>query len=110
MYEYKAKVIRVVDGDTIDADVHLGFYMTARIRFRLAGIDTMEIHSRDAAERSLASQAKARVQLLVEGKDVLLLTTKTDKYGRWLARVILADGTDLNQLLITENLAVPYMV
>jgi micrococcal nuclease len=108
-YLYRAAVTKVVDGDTFDATVDLGFYVFTAVRFRLYGLDTMEINDRDPAKRVLAMQAKLFLVDKVLGKQVILQTYKTDKYGRWLAEVFLPDSTvSVNSQLLTERLAVPY--
>ena len=83
MHTYRAKVARVVDGDTVDFDVDLGFHVSIRIRTRLLDIDT--------PERGHQDWAKARTiltTLLIDQKDeegyVRIETKKTGKYGRWL--------------------------
>lgn len=107
MYLYSAKVTNVVDGDTIDAEVDVGFMMTAKIRFRLYGIDTMETNDKDPVKKELGLRAKNLVKELIEGKQVVLQTYKTDKYGRWLAEVYLGEYS-VNVKLIKEGLAVAY--
>ena len=83
MYEYKARVIRVVDGDTIDCDVDLGFHMTARIRFRLANIDAPEVRGVEKVEGKAAT--KWLINRLDElDNEVIVQTGKTGKYGRWI--------------------------
>lgn len=107
-YTYKATITKVVDGDTVDAIVDLGFTVSVNIRFRLYGIDTMETNSRDPEKKALGLEAKRRAIDLLLGANVKLKSHKTDKYGRWLAEIYLPDDTNFNQLLITERLAVPY--
>lgn len=107
-YLYKAKIVKVIDGDTVDAVLDLGFYMSAKLRLRLNGINTPELTSQDVREASNARQAKMILASLVESKDVLLKTYKADKYGRWLADIILDDGLNVNNYLLESNLAVPY--
>jgi micrococcal nuclease len=116
MYEYKARLRRVVDGDTVDLDVELGFHMTAALRFRLLDIDTPELRDKDPAERMKAQDAKNFV------KDVLsagagdwplaIETRKADSFGRWLVHVHYQDAegnwTDLGAKLLESGLAVPY--
>lgn len=106
-YNYKAKITRIVDGDTVDAIVDLGFTVSVNVRFRLYGIDTMELTDKDPVKRNLAMEAKLRLISLVEGKEVMLKSYKTDKYGRWLAEIFL-DGTSINKMLLSEGLAVEY--
>ena len=83
---YRAKVVRVVDGDTIDLDVDLGFYTTLRIRGRLAGVDTPERVHEDFA---LATEALSNLLLNVTSDEgyILIKTKKTGKYGRWLVDI-----------------------
>lgn len=112
MYEYKAKLIRVVDGDTIDAEIDLGFKVYIKERIRFAGIDTPESRTRHKHEKSWGLAAKCRVIDLLESKDTeFTLTTelqKKGKFGRILGTVILADGTSLSEILLSEKLAIPY--
>jgi len=110
-YEYEAKVIDVYDGDTITCDVDLGFHITARIKFRLFGIDTPELRGE---EREEGLRVRDIVRERILNKQVLLKSHKgkTGKYGRWLAEVIFNDDdgmkTNLNLLLVAERNAVSY--
>lgn len=108
-YLYNAKVLSVIDGDTIDVMIDLGFGIYHNARVRLAGIDTKELTDKDAANRANALDAKAYVYRLVYGKDVVLKTSKKDKYGRYLA-IVFVGTTNVNESLISSSLAVPYMV
>lgn len=113
-YDYRATVIRWVDGDTVDAKVDVGFYLSAALRFRLlgsnGGVDTPELRAKDPAVRQAAMAAKARsLELAPAGGDVRMLTEKADEFGRWLARITLADGRDLGDVLLAEGLAVRYV-
>jgi len=96
LYTYKAKCVNVVDGDTFDFFVDLGFYMTKKIRVRLAEVDTPELRASTEAERRHAKVAKAFVETLILDKEV---TIKTEKgvgiYGRYTAAVILPTGEEL---------------
>lgn len=83
MYNYNAKIIRWVDGDTFEAEVDLGFFVTYRSMFRVFGIDTPEITG-VTKEAGLAAKAYA-VKLAPPGSFVPITTYKPDKYGRWLA-------------------------
>lgn len=109
MYEYKGKVIKVYDGDTITVVIDLGFKISITENIRLARINTPEIRG-DERDRGLIS--KKRVVDLILGKDIILKTDKDSqgKYGRYIADVYIADDnvTDicLNDLLVLENLAV----
>lgn len=114
MYEYKATVIRVIDGDTIDADVDVGFYATLRLRLRFIGIDTPELNSKDPVEREKALKAKAYVEsiLLSDPKPTLVVkTSKADSFGRWLADITYTNGgvsKNLNEELLERGLAVKF--
>lgn len=110
MYQYKGTVTNVVDGDTVDVTLEVGFYISLKLRFRLYGINTPELRTTTMTE-GLAS--KARVSELLLNKTCVIDTYKPDKYGRWLGvfHVTDASGADINvnKTLIAEGLAVPYM-
>jgi micrococcal nuclease len=114
MYEYRVKKVhKVVDGDTIDVDIDLGFSVSFFSRVRLAGIDTPESRTTDAKEKALGLEVKEKLKKeLAAAKDVVIKTEKPDsseKYGRILGWVFL-DGSDvsLNQKLINEGYAWTY--
>lgn len=110
-YYYDAVVNNVVDGDTIDVAVDLGFNIFTNMRLRLNGIDTKETNSKIAEDRELAQKAKEFVIHKILNKKVLLETFKPDKYGRYLANVYIDNNIDsfsINTMLINEGLAVPY--
>ena len=87
-YVYDAKVVRVVDGDSVWLEVDLGFRMSFRDNFRLLGIDTPELNSSDAEIRVSAQAAKAHLEtILPVGQKVTISTSKPGKYGRWLADI-----------------------
>lgn len=92
MYEYKAKVDRVVDGDTVDFIVDLGFNVNIKIRTRLVGVDTPERGHEDwskaTQECNRLLKSIADKQLLLAGESwVTIRTNKTGKYGRWLVEI-----------------------
>ena len=68
MYTYAARLVRVVDGDTVDLDIDLGFHITVRERFRLAGIDTPELRDRNTELRAAAYEAMRYLEHLLQGK------------------------------------------
>ena len=114
MYEYRVKkVVKVVDGDTIDVDIDLGFSISFFSRVRLAGIDTPESRTTNLKEKALGLEVKEKLKKeLAAAKDVVIKTEKPDsseKYGRILGWVFL-DGSDvsLNQRLINEGYAWTY--
>ena len=115
MYNYKATLLRVVDGDTVDAEIDLGFKIFIKERIRLMGIDTPESRTRNLAEKSWGKASSARLsQLLEEANGEFTLVTKKQKkgkFGRILGTLSIStkDGiVDANQVLIDEQLAIPY--
>ena len=117
MYEYKIKLDRVIDGDTIDANIDLGFDVSVKKRIRFMGINTPESRTRDLEEKARGLAAKDRVKCLLEGCDTIELKSHgVGKYGRCLGELFIniIDGEELpimesvNQLLIKEGHAVEY--
>ena len=115
MFEYYVKKVnKVVDGDTIDVDIDLGFDISFSSRVRLAGIDTPESRTTDKAEKVLGLEAKAYVKTQIDSaKSVVIKTEKMDsseKYGRILGWVYL-DGSDisLNEKMIKDGYAWGYL-
>ncbi len=111
MYEYKAIVTRVIDGDTIDVDIQLGFdVILSKQRVRLYGIDTPESRTRDKEEkiRGLLSKDYLKDNCYV-GSTIKLKSKEKGKFGRILG-VIYKDGDSIsmNQRMIEEGFAVPY--
>lgn len=118
MFEYKAEVIRVVDGDTIRLklykDIDIGFYIiqtiSTEMNFRLYGINTPEVRG---IEKQAGLEAKAYVEEILNKttSPLRVVSYKTGKYGRWLCDVyIMIDGEEihLNQHLIDEGYAEVY--
>lgn len=91
MYEYRAEVVRWVDGDTVDLLVDLGFTVLMRARFRLLGIDTPETNRTASREAGHAATAFAEA-LAPPGSVVLVESRKTGKFGRWLGVVYPREG------------------
>ena len=115
MYEYNIKkVTKVVDGDTIDVDIDLGFNISFAQRVRLAGIDTPESRTKDLREKALGLEVKNKVKSAIESAKTVIIKTElpdsTEKYGRILGWVYL-DGAakSLNEQLIEEGYAWGYM-
>ena len=107
-FVYNCTLVKVVDGDTIDVDIDLGFGVWLhKQRVRFAGIDTPESRTRDLAEKKLGLEAKARVQELCQG-DIKVKSLGKGKYGRILGIPYTADGEDMCQKLISEGHAVEY--
>ena len=101
MFTYRAKVYNVVDGDTIDVEIDLGFKIYTRQRIRLNRIDTPE-------RGELAyTEATNRLKELILDKEITLVTTKISKWGYYLGDIYI-DDQDINQIMLTEKLARPY--
>jgi micrococcal nuclease len=115
MYEYRIKkVLKVVDGDTIDVDIDLGFNISYTQRVRLAGIDTPESRTKDAREKALGLEVKDKVKKSIDAAKVVVVKTElpdsSEKYGRILGWVYLdGDTRSLNEQLIDEGYAWGYM-
>ena len=121
MYEYKAVVDRVVDGDTIDVTIDLGFSVWKKMRVRMEGINTPESRTRDLEEKKRGLAAKDRLKSILEfnNNECILKVSGVGKYGRALATVLVEslsplngeDGVtliDVNKQLIEEGHAVEY--
>jgi micrococcal nuclease len=115
MYEYNIKkVTKVVDGDTIEVDIDLGFNISYAQRVRLAGIDTPESRTKDLREKALGLEVKDKIKKAIDSAKTVVIKTElpdsTEKYGRILGWVYL-DGAakSLNEQLIEEGYAWGYM-
>jgi len=110
MYEYNCKIRRVVDGDTVDVDVDLGWGVwKCNERIRLYGVDTPECRTRDAEEKAAGLLAKKFVEDCLHVGSIYKLTTKEKgKYGRYLGTIKIDGDLTINAALVSENLAVPY--
>ncbi len=104
MYEYNALITRVVDGDTFDAEVDLGFRVKWKARFRLKNVDTPEIwRPTTEAEWDHGEKASDFVKEKIEGKVVRLVSYKAGIYNRYGCEVYV-DGKSLSDLLIENGL------
>ena len=117
MYEYKATVDRVVDGDTVDALIDVGFDIWFKKRIRFKGVDTWESRTRNLEEKALGLKAKARTKELLEKISsksgyFRIRSYGLGKYGRVLADVFIEDKDgkqwNINQTLISEGHAYVY--
>tara|TARA_B100001057_G_C22831168_1_gene943449 strand:- start:1581 stop:1937 length:357 start_codon:yes stop_codon:yes gene_type:complete len=107
-YNYNCKVRKIVDGDTIDVDIDLGFNTWLyNQRIRLSGIDTPESRTRNIDEKALGLAAKRRLKEVCKGT-IQLESHGRDKYGRILGIPYSEDGTDICFLMIEEGHAVVY--
>jgi micrococcal nuclease len=106
-YLYRAKVLTVLDGDTVDMDIDLGFYVQMKAqRIRLLGIDAPEPRGETQAAGEAAT---AYLRDLIEGKTVIVRTVhgeddpdRTDSFGRWFGQIYL-EGTDISQEMIRSG-------
>ena len=109
MFEYNAEVLRVVDGDTLDARIDLGFNVHVNKRIRLMGIDTWESRTRDKAEKAKGLAAKARLKelLKVDKNKFKLISHGTGKFGRVLGDIEISVG-NVCDILVEEGHAYSY--
>jgi micrococcal nuclease len=115
MYEYRAKINRVVDGDTVDVDIELGFdiVLTGQ-RVRIMGIDTPESRTSDEVEKVFGLAAKNRLKELLGPTAVLKTQIEKDgddakgKFGRILGDFVAPDGRMVTEVMIEEGHCVPY--
>ena len=117
MYEYRCKVIKVIDGDTVDVDIDLGFDIMLRDeRVRIMGIETPESRTRDKVEKKFGLASKARLKELIGGKSGPILKTQINKkgedmrgkFGRILGDFVTEDGRMVTDILVEEGHAVAY--
>lgn len=111
-YTYKIKnVSRIIDGDTVDLEIDLGFYTFVKKRVRLYGINTPEVRTRNAAEKVRGFAAKARLEELLSSGNLILVSNGIGKYGRVLGTIYGSGGEcngNINYMLIAEGHAEKY--
>ena len=106
MYEYKAKITDVYDGDTVTADIDLGFEVWLHgQKLRLLNINTPEVRGKTRPEGLVARDA-LRARIL--DKEVIVKSDRRGKYGRWLVDIVI-DDENINAWLLSEGYAVPYI-
>jgi micrococcal nuclease len=107
MYNYKAKIIDVYDGDTVTAMVDLGFLHFQEMKLRLYGIDTPELRGEEKPQGIIVRDI---LRTMVLDKEVTIRSykDKQGKYGRYLANIVLEDGLDVNQWLVDNGHAKEY--
>lgn len=110
LYHYKAKVIRVIDGDTIEVLIDLGFKSFLKDKLRLARIDAYETRlgqGRDELHKAKGLEAKQWLKMYFEKHDnVYITTSKGGKYGRWIAEVYVEENDTLiniNDLIVEKG-------
>ena len=115
MYEYRVKkLIGVIDGDTIDVDIDLGFDISLMKRVRMAGIDTPESRTSDKFEKSLGLESKEYLKKHIKDAQTIVIKTElpdsSEKYGRILGWVYI-DGAEksINETMIEDGYAWSYM-
>ena len=117
MYEYKCKILRVVDGDTVDVDIDLGFGVWMhKERVRMMGIDTPESRTRDRVEKAFGLASKDRLKELLPIGSIQVLKTEIDrsgedkkgKFGRILGDFLVDDNRRCTDILVEEGHAVAY--
>jgi micrococcal nuclease len=110
MYEYKVKeVTKVIDGDTIDVVIDLGFHISIQSRIRLAGINAPETRTSDLNEKSKGLDAKEWLKKELDGQEIVIKTSKEEKYGRMLGYLYTKNHSfTINERMIEEGFAVKY--
>ena len=110
MYEYKVTLDRVIDGDTVDVDIHLGFNVVlSKQRIRLHGIDTPESRTRNKEEKVRGLISKEYLKNICESSSIRLKSKDRGKFGRILGVLYKDDETiSINQKMCEEGFAVPY--
>ena len=112
MYQYKVKKInRVIDGDTIDIDIDLGFHITVSHRVRLKDIDAAETRTKDLEEKKKGIEARLWLEKELARKGEWIIETyKEDKYGRILGTLyLIGDPVTVNEKMLNEGIAKPYI-
>ena len=108
MYEYNVSITKVVDGDTVDVDIDLGFGMTyKKQRVRLMGIDTPESRTRDLVEKLFGKASKKHLKELLSEGNITLRSHDKGKFGRILGELFIND-ISINQKMIDDHHAVDY--
>lgn len=113
MYQYKISVVKVVDGDTLDVDIDLGFGMSyKKQRVRMMGIDTPESRTRDKVEKLFGKASKKHLKKLLESAEsISLISHDKGKFGRILGEIYIHNDdaeVNVNQKMIDDCHAVPY--
>ena len=105
VYQYKSELLRIVDGDTLDCLIDIGFDVFVKKRIRLFGMDTWESRTRDLEEKAKGLAAKARLKELIyeNGDKFSLISHELGKYGRVLGTIMIKDGRSANDILVEEG-------
>jgi micrococcal nuclease len=110
MFTYQATLLKVLDGDTVDFRIDLGFNVFTEQRFRLLGINAPELHSKDLAEKERGKAAMNYLTSLLTPTPLTVVTKKDEqeKYGRYLCRITNGGGSDVNDEMVKAGHAKPY--
>ena len=106
LYEYPAEILRVIDGDTVEARIDLGFHVTVTEKLRLWGINAPE---KRGASRESGLQAASHLEALIFLDQPIRVRTRKDKqgkYGRYLATLLGSSGVNINQRMVYHGYAV----
>ena len=96
LYNYKAKLIRIIDADTIEAYIDLGFHIYNKTSIRLLGYNAKEVRTKDLDEKALGLKQKAWLENLLKDKSILYVRSKKlDGFGRALGDIYLEDGRSI---------------
>jgi micrococcal nuclease len=106
MWTYQAKIVRWIDGDTVDIEIDLGFHMKKRDRLRVLGINAPEKKTW-SKEAGVLSQTFAEM-LAPAGSEVTVRTHKADSFGRYLADITLPGGISFSEAMLKSGQAEPY--
>jgi micrococcal nuclease len=115
MYTYRVKqLLKVLDGDTIDVEIDLGFDISVTKRVRLAGIDTPESRTRDLMEKAFGLESKARLKQILDSAETIVIKTEkpdsTEKFGRVLGWLhVDSEKLSVNEALIASGYAWEYL-
>jgi micrococcal nuclease len=110
MYEYKVeKINKIIDGDTLDISINLGFGVTIQQRIRLKGINAPETRTLNLKEKDEGLRAKEWLERELKDKELIIKTTKEDKYGRMLGELYTKDHhLSINERMLQEGFAKIY--
>ena len=110
MFTYKVKeVTKIVDGDTVDVIIDLGFGLTKKERVRVAGIDAPESRTRDLAEKAPGLEAKEFIREKLDTDDIIIRTEKEGKYGRILGWLYTSEySCSINEIMVIKGYAWQY--
>ena len=103
VHEYQATLVRVIDGDTVELDIDLGFHVHVREKIRLADIDAPEVRTRDPEEKQRGIEARDALEKMLRDKALIVLTAKDRRsFSRWVATIYLDHGEE--QISVQEEM------